>query len=59
MARLSKNMYRSLKSGEKKINSYKINIPKEIIRQVNFKDGEELKITAKDNEIIITKHEKK
>lgn len=55
MARLSKNMYRSLKSGEKKINSYKINLPKEIIKQVNFKDGEELKITAKDNKIIIEK----
>ena len=55
MARLSKNMYRSLKTGEKKINSYKINIPKKIIEQVNFKDGDELKFIVKDNKIIIEK----
>lgn len=55
MAKLSINMYRSLRTGEKKINSYKLNIPKAVIEKVNFKDGEDLKITAKDNKIILEK----
>ena len=55
MAKLSTNMYRSLGTGEKKINSYKINIPKAIINKTNFEVGDELKISVKDNKIIIEK----
>lgn len=55
MARLSANMYRSLRTGEKKINSYKLNIPKAVIEQTNFENGDDLKITAKDNKIILEK----
>ena len=55
MAKLSKQMYRSVKTGEKKLNCYKLNIPKAIVNKANFKDGDELKILVKDNKIIIEK----
>ena len=55
MAKLAKQMYYSVSKGEKKINCYKLNIPKAIVKQTDLKDGDELKITAKDNKIIIEK----
>ena len=55
MAKLAKQMYYSASKGEKKINCYKINIPKRIIEQVNFKDGDELIFIVKNNELIIKK----
>lgn len=55
MAKLAKQMYYSASKGEKKINCYKVNIPKAIVKQTNFEDGDELKITVKDNKIIIEK----
>lgn len=55
MAKLAKQMYYSASKGEKKINCYKLNIPKAIVKQTDFKDGDELKITVKDNKMIIEK----
>ena len=54
MTKLAKQMYYNAK-GEHKINCYKINIPKTIVKQTDFKDDEELKITVMDNKIIIEK----
>ena len=55
MPKLAKQMYYSVSKGEKKINCYKLNIPKKIVEQTNFKDGDELKISVKDNKIVIEK----
>lgn len=55
MAKLAKQMYYSVSRGEKKVNCYKLNIPKKIVEQTNFRDGDELKITVKDNKIIVEK----
>ena len=53
MPKLAKNMYTTAK-GERKINCYVVNIPKEVVEKTNLKDAE-LKITAKDNKVIIEK----
>lgn len=55
MAKLAKQMYRSVKTGEKRINCYHIHISKAIIEQVGFKDSDDLKISVKDNKIVIEK----
>ena len=55
MTKLAKQMYYNAK-GEHKINCYKINIPKRIIKQTDFKETDELNITVKDNKIIIEKN---
>lgn len=54
MTKLAKQMYYNAK-GEHKINCYKVNIPKRIIKQTDFKDDEEINIIVKDNKIIIEK----
>ena len=56
MAKLAKQMYYSASKGEKKLNCYKINIPKRIVKQTDFKETDELNITVKDNKIIIEKN---
>lgn len=43
------------KKGEAKINCYHVNIKKEIVKQANINDNDEIKISAKDNKIIIEK----
>lgn len=54
MPKLAKNMYRSLKTGERRLNCYLIHIPKEIVNKTDLVD-KELKITADNNKIIIEK----
>ena len=41
----------------KKLNCYVVNIPKEVVEKTNLKDAD-LKISSKDNKIIIEKWEK-
>jgi len=53
MPKLAKQYYLNAK-GEKKVNCYKVNISKQIIDKTNLED-EEIKITIKDNKIIIEK----
>ncbi len=50
--KLVKLKYMTLK-GERKINSYNINIPKIIVEQSGIDDSKELKAIAKDKQIII------
>ena len=56
MPKLAKNMYTTAK-GERKLNCYLCNIPKELIEKTNISDSDDLKIYAKDNKIIIEKKE--
>lgn len=55
MPKLAKNMWTNSK-GERKLNCYVISIPKEVVNKTNLID-KELKISAKDNKIIIEKGE--
>lgn len=52
MAKLGKNSYRTAK-GEKKLNCYLIPLSKEIVAKTNITEQDELKITVKDNKIIV------
>lgn len=54
MAKLGKQMYYSIKDKEKKLNCYKINIPKEVVNKTDLVD-KEVKVYSKDNKIIIEK----
>lgn len=54
MPKLAKNMYKSLKTGERRLNCYVVSIPKEIVNKTDLED-KELKIYVKDNKIIIEK----
>ena len=56
MPKLAKNMYTTAK-GERKLNCYVGNRPKEVVEKTNLKDVD-LKISSKDNKIIIEKMEK-
>lgn len=53
MPKLAKNMYTTAK-GERKLNCFMINIPKEIVFRTNLID-KELIVYAKDGKIIIEK----
>lgn len=54
MAKLGRQLYYTSK--EKKINSYKINIPKEIIKKAKMEDVEDINIyVEKEGKIIIEK----
>lgn len=55
MPKFVKNMYMTMK-GEKKVNCYMINIPKEVVNKTDL-EGKELKIRAEGNKIIIEKAE--
>lgn len=55
MPKLAKNMYTTAK-GERKLNCYVCNIPKEIVNKTDL-EGKELKIRAEKNKIIIEKAE--
>lgn len=57
MAKLGKNSYRTAK-GEKKLNCYMVPLTKELVAQTNITESDELKITTKDNKIIIEKENK-
>lgn len=52
MPKLAKNYYYS-STGEKKVNCYNVNIPKDIVRQTNIQENDEIKVYAKDKKIII------
>lgn len=54
MAKLGKNYYRTAK-GEKRLNCYMIPLAKELIAQTDITDQDELKISVKDNKIIVEK----
>lgn len=50
--KLIKMYYMTLK-GEKKINTYNVNIPKKIVKEAGIDDSKEIVAIAKDKEIII------
>lgn len=54
MAKLTKQMYYKA-NGERKINCYKVAISKEIVKQANIQDNDEIKVYADKNKIIIEK----
>lgn len=54
MAKLTKQMYYKA-DGSKRINCYKVAISKEIVKQANIQDDEEIKVYAGENKIIIEK----
>lgn len=54
MTKLTKQMYYKA-DGSKRINCYKVAISKEIVKQANIQDDEEIKIYAVENKIIIEK----
>ncbi len=54
MAKLGKNYYRTAK-GEKRLNCYMIPLAKELIAKTDITDQDELKISVKDNKIIVEK----
>lgn len=54
MPKLAKNMYTTAK-GERKLNCYLANIPKEVVYKTNIKDGDNIKVYSKRNKIIIEK----
>ena len=53
MGKLAKQMYTTAK-GERKLNCFIVNIPKEVVFRTNLID-KEIIIYAKDNKIIIEK----
>ena len=52
MQKLLRHYYYS-KTGEKKINCYKVSISKELLKQTDIKETDELNIYVKDNKIIV------
>lgn len=54
MAKLNKQMYYNAK-GEQKINCYKVNISKEIVKESKINENDNIKIHAEDKKIIIEK----
>lgn len=53
MPKLAKNMWTNSK-GERKLNCYVCNIPKEIVNKTDLED-KNIKISTQDNKIIIEK----
>lgn len=56
MPKLMKNYYRT-SNGDKRVNCYMANIPKEVVRKTDILDDDEIKIYAKNKKIIIEKGE--
>lgn len=54
MPKLARNMYTTAK-GERKLNCYACNIPKEIVNQTGITAIDDLKVYAQGNKIIIEK----
>lgn len=54
MSKLGKNYYRTA-NGDKKLNCYMIPLSKEIIAQTNITEQDELKVSVKNNKIIVEK----
>lgn len=55
MGKLAKQYYYKTSTGEKKLQCYKVMIPKEIINQTNINPEKEIKVYTKDGKIIIEK----
>ena len=56
MPKLNK-MYYYTPKGERKLNCYRIIIPKEEVLKANINDTDELKVVARDGKLIIEKEE--
>lgn len=54
MPKLAKNYYYNNK-GERKINCYIVNVPKEVLQKSCIKEDDFIRVYAKDNKIIIEK----
>lgn len=54
MTKLAKNMYTTAK-GERKLNCYVVNIPKEVVNKSDIKDGDNIRIYSKGGKILIEK----
>lgn len=54
MAKLTKQMYYKA-DGSRRINCYKVAISKEIVKQADIHDDDEIKVYAEENKIIIEK----
>lgn len=54
--KLNKNYY--YRKNERVINCYYVRISKEMLKKTNIKDDDEIKLTVKDNKIIIEKEQK-
>lgn len=58
MPKLNKNYYYS-RTGERKINCYIVNVPKEVLQKSCIKEDDFIRVYAKDNKIIIEKENEK
>jgi len=54
MPKLNKNYYYS-RTGERKVNCYIVNVPKEVLQKSCIKEDDFIRVYAKDNKIIIEK----
>ena len=54
MTKLNKNYYYS-RTGERKINCYIVNVPKEVLQKSCIKEDDFIRVYAKDDKIIIEK----
>lgn len=54
MPKLVKSRYRTM-SGEVKVNTYLISIPKAVVKEAKINDEDNLKIRAEGNKIILEK----
>ena len=54
MSKLNKNYYYS-RTGERKVNCYIVNVPKEVLQKSCIKEDDFIRVYAKDNKIIIEK----
>ena len=59
MPKLTKNMYRSVKTGERRLNCYLIHIPKEVVSKAGIKEDDDVMVYAKNNKIVIEKNNEK
>ena len=58
MPKLNKNYYYS-RTGERKVNCYIVNVPKEVLQKSCIKEDDFIRVYAKDNKIIIEKENEK
>lgn len=54
MKKLTRQYYMTV-GGEKKLNCYHINLSKELIKEADIKETDDLNVYAKDGKIIIEK----
>ena len=56
MPKLAKNYYRTSK-GDKRVNCYMANIPKEVVSKTEISEDDDINIYAEDSKIIIERKE--